>query len=506
MQKEIKTNWLDVAKAKIDLLGNYKWHLVKYSLYVISAIYTILLFRSQAYTLFSKNLQSVCGAVIEIAKYELPVIALVGVIGTKKVHWGLRVLALALALPCFYYSIKATAGFQLLAYNEVKDRGFEVTEDYQRLTSELNDKRAQRKTVMDNQSKSIDLDKTTNAKNNDLANQLHNDTKAYQKKINVKNTELQQAINRNSKKPCPSTISRLKSELKQLENSLNDTFAQLQGIKQSDAIAINSKTIETLNNDIKELNNQIDNLKKNYKADGGYRILFATQKEFNDFINNLALLIELVGIFAAIMVGQQNKSKKIRKITTVYYEDDGNGQNYNNQTSAPSHSIASNNQSAPVTASSNHNAPVIASSNQNAPVTASSNYNVANRNNNTNVGYHDFEPYDDNEKVNEVQQPQQSKKIGFDIPEVIIDKTPATQTETQYIDFNRDDILEYLEYMYENAEDDICPGERKFADNTELKNKQIRGIRYYLNKIGIIKVLPGKCEILLPYSDALKLI
>jgi hypothetical protein len=134
---------------------------------------------------------------------------------------------------------------------------------------------------------------------------------------------------------------------------------------------------------------------------------------------------------------------------------------------------------------------------------ASSNYNVANRQNNTNVGYHDFEPYDDNEKVNQVQQ---SKKIGFDIPEVIIDKTPATQTETQYIDFNRDDILEYLEYMYENAEDDICPGERKFADNTELKNKQIRGIRYYLNKINVIKVLPGKCEILLPYSDALKLI
>jgi hypothetical protein len=60
--------------------------------------------------------------------------------------------------------------------------------------------------------------------------------------------------------------------------------------------------------------------------------------------------------------------------------------------------------------------------------------------------------------------------------------------------------------MYENAEDDICPGERKFADNTELKNKQIRGIRYYLNKIGVIKVLPGKCEILLPYCDALKLI
>ena len=482
MNAEIKTNWMELIKAKLNLCSNYKWQIIKYSLYIISSIYTILLFRSQAHSDFSKNLQSVCGAVIELAKYELPVIAIVGAVSTKRVHWGLRVLALALALPCFYYSIKATAGFQLLEYRELKDKGFEATEDYKRLKSELDDKRAQRKTVMDNQSKSIDLDKTSNTKNNDMANQLHNDVEVYQKKINSKNAELQQAINRNSKKPCPSTISRLKLELKQLESNLNNTFKQLQGIKPSDAIIINSKSIEALNNDIKDLNKKIDDLKKNYTAEGGYGILFGTQTEFDDFINNLALLIELVGIFAAIMVGQQNKTKKVRKITTVYYEDDGSAQGYYNSIGTHSPGPQLNNATAGVLTSKADNIDIEKSSSG------------------MSYGKSDFVPYHEEE----IASPPLKNKIGF-----VSDPAHSSPPEIIQSDYDNADLEQYIEYMYhgdgKKSIGDLSPGYDKFRAFTNLGPKKIKGIRYHLEKTGVIKIQGKTTTILVNQIQALKL-
>jgi hypothetical protein len=72
----------------------------------------------------------------------------------------------------------------------------------------------------------------------------------------------------------------------------------------------------------------------------------------------------------------------------------------------------------------------------------------------------------------------------------------------EYKDFDIDDIKEYLHYMYNNSNNNISVGITKIINNTNLCNKQVRGIKFYLEKKNIIKSNGVNTQILCNSDEA----
>ena len=68
-------------------------------------------------------------------------------------------------------------------------------------------------------------------------------------------------------------------------------------------------------------------------------------------------------------------------------------------------------------------------------------------------------------------------------------ETPATPDTAQECEYSREDIEEYLRYVYKStATGKACNGQNLIKDNTNLKLEQIKAIRYHLKKLGIVEI------------------
>jgi hypothetical protein len=109
-------------------------------------------------------------------------------------------------------------------------------------------------------------------------------------------------------------------EINQLKSNISNNQEQLKNIKTADVLEVHNSKIDKLNTEITAINAKIDSLYSK-KTKSGYNILFSNQEAFNNFLMWLAVLIELVGIYFSVIVGL-NSSKKVRKITTIFYDGD----------------------------------------------------------------------------------------------------------------------------------------------------------------------------------------
>ncbi|MEN8907940.1 MAG: hypothetical protein ABF289_18465, partial [Clostridiales bacterium] len=55
-------------------------------------------------------------------------------------------------------------------------------------------------------------------------------------------------------------------------------------------------------------------------------------------------------------------------------------------------------------------------------------------------------------------------------------------------DFSKDELIEYLTYIYNNKNENISPGQSKISKNTDLSYRKIKAIRYYLEDKGVLKI------------------
>jgi hypothetical protein len=479
---EIRNSKFELLKAKLNGLSDYAPHLIKYSLFTVSSIFTILLFQSQGATPFSKVLQSVLGLIIELAKYTLPVIAIVGVIAGKQVHMGLRVIAFIMAIACFYYSIMATQGYQLIELKQIETDTIQSSDEYKRLQSELLSKKEQLKSAMQNTSKLIELDKQSKNNNSTLINTLNADIKKDKKELETKNNDVLKSANKGNW----GEYNKLNTEIKQLQTSIDKNYKQLENIKSSDVLGANDSNIDKLNADITVINTKIDSLYNGKKVKSGYDILFSNQAEFNNFIMWLAVLIEFVGIYFAVIVGL-NSTRRVKKITTVYYDNDSEQQEKKEAKIGQDYSTQQINYKP----------------GQDLVTARTQDYN---NNTGLDVGYHNFKEYDkpDDSIVN-------SKKIqGF------VYDPPKNEVSVPVLGgkfFAHEDNLlnnnstipntlieKYKVCMYKtctkSGNDVMSRGYGYIADKIDIDKETARKIKGHLEQTGIVKTKGNKTYIL----------
>lgn len=280
---------------------SHKIHIIMYSIFFVSTVYTILLFTNQAVTREDKALQAIVAIAIETAKYTLPAIVIVGIIPgiNKKANWFLRLFALILSIGCFYYSIMATKAYQTVQINQSDSMHVQNNPEYIRLNDLLKNKKDQLKIATGNTETLLRNDKDTNDKNIALINQLNADIKTYQKQIETKTNERQKAANKGQW----GTYNRLDNEIRSLNSNINSNRSQLSNLKPSESLSTsNDAKITVLNNDISKINDDI----KKVKESSGYNVLFDNPAQFKTFLSWLAVLIEFIGIYFSVIIGLKN--------------------------------------------------------------------------------------------------------------------------------------------------------------------------------------------------------
>jgi hypothetical protein len=411
-----------------------------------------LLFQSQGATLFSKGLQSILGFIIELAKYTLPVCAVVGVIAGKQVHMVLRVIAFIMAIACFYYSIMATQGYQLIELKQIETDTIQQSDEYKRLQSELQSKKAQLKQANDNTTKLIELDKQSKNNSSNLTNSLNADIKTWNKELQTKNDDMQKAANSGNW----GDYNNRAKEIKQLQINIANNHEQLKNIKSSDVLEVNNTNIDKLNTEITSINYKIDSMYKGKKVKSGYDILFTSQEAFNNFLMWLAVLIEFVGIYFAIIVGMKHSD---------YRHKPKLGFNTASPSLSQSTTVAK-------TKGEINNKMQIGSHN------FMKLFRLSKKPETKKAGFQ-FQP--NSQQAQDADNTQQSKPVNS------TDDT-SNLAQTQDCDFSNDDVIKYLDYMYTNKKGNLSPGQNKIKAHTSLSYKAIKGIRYKLEQDKIIKI------------------
>jgi len=313
--------------------------------------------------------------------------------------------------------------------------------------------------------------------NTKLVDSYNANIKILQDKLNKQNNELQYAILQN----MPQTISKLKEEVKSLNNQIANTEKARDNLKNGNSVADVKEIINNLNSSIfrntKELNSIDYNSIKAEKVTSGYLSVFIP---LGKLINVDAEILALIFCFVVFGVTPELLGNLFYYLyqkeletpdTTTLQKEAKKGNNYNNSQQMnykPSQDL----------------------------VTAQA-QDYYNNSNNMAVGSHSFIP---NENLKDAIL---NHKViqGFQFEPI---PSPANISDG----YTKDDVIEYLTFMYANIKpNNISVGQNDFKNGTGLTWNQIKGIRFLLGKLKIIEVQGQNTKILVSnMADAIKLI
>jgi hypothetical protein len=343
----------------------------------------------------------------------------------------------------------------------------------------LQSKKAQLKQANDNTTKLIELDKQSKNNSSNLTNSLNADIKTWNKELQTKNDDMQKAANSGNW----GDYNNRAKEIKQLQINIANNHEQLKNIKSSDVLEVNNTNIDKLNTEITSINYKIDSMYKGKKVKSGYDILFSSQEAFNNFLMWLAVLIEFVGIYFAIIVGMKHSD---------YRHKPKLGFN------TASHSLSQSTTVAKTKGEINNKMQI-----------GSHNFmklfRLSKKPETKKAGFQ-FQP--NSQQAQDADNTQQSKPVNStndssnlaqtqvsNIPSVPVlggkffaYEDSSNLAQTQDCDFSNDDVIKYLDYMYTNKKGNLSPGQNKIKAHTSLSYKAIKGIRYKLEQDKIIKI------------------
>jgi hypothetical protein len=294
-----------------------KLWLIKTILFVVSSIFTILLFTSQGTSQLSIYAMGCVGLALELAKFLLAVVGVRGYIFNTTLGKPTRAILLLISGLLFYYSIMATEGFQLIELQEKEQTTFKDSYEFtsfQEKKTLIKDQIARKEKVQQD----LIIEKNNVQQNNkqssqDTAKKIDEVDKqlAFQRKeLSKKEIELQAESKRTAGKGTG--VQRVKNAIASINNNieqLNSDKKILMGksVTSIDYIA----KIETINKEIDTLQNEYNNMKtenvtKEQKY--GYSILFETQESLNLFFLGLAILIEIVAVLVSVLYDKRVKT------------------------------------------------------------------------------------------------------------------------------------------------------------------------------------------------------
>lgn len=448
------SSFLDRMKLKLSGSGNTVPYICKYILFLVSAAFTCMMMVTSGETPLEKFLWILLGVCLELGKYYFATVSVNGFLWGRKLNIISRVLIGLMAVACFYVSVQATKGFQLISLHKVNDSSYHNSEDYTKYLEQkksINDqiatKEGQLKVALESSKSAVEADKTSSTQNTSLIAQYNADIKAWQKQIDSKNAELKNCINLEAKgKSMANTKKGLNNEVTQFKQNIKDATASRDKLSNSNSVGVTSGLTSTLNTELDKLRADLNNLKPDSSntssVKNGYSVLFATQEELDNFLFGIGILIELIGITCSIMIESRKKGKgTLRKVVTEWRDDDGQQQPNNQQ---------------PET--------------KELPEPTIENAIMAKSETST----------------HESTQESAPRKIGFGT-ESVPSKNPEIQTAFEDDGYyTKAELNKYLKIMYGNRKNDWAPGQRLFRENG-LSDKAIRGIRFDLNNRGVVR-------------------
>lgn len=444
----------EVLKERIKHLSTIQPYLIKNGIYMVSAIYTVLLFISQSHTPLGIASNVVFGVVLELSKLGTMTTAVVGTFMRNRVHWAIRIVCFLVSLGCFYFSIRATEGFQLIELDQANKSAYYQSEEYKTTQKKISDideaikvKQTSLTTAQTQLTTAQNLDATKLTTDTDKEKTLTKELTEIDRKITAKQADLMIAIQKNHQQ----TKKQLELEIANLQKDKtnNVTARNALGTGTSANTQAIQNTIDTLTKSIEELNAQKSNLNGTAtttttatttveapKDVKGYARVFGSQEALNQQLGWLAILLEVIGIVYAVLLGLSEKSKKLVAKTTLYYSEDGE-------------SISPAPAPAPQQPTTNNTtlSPVIA---------------------------------------------KKPNKIGFQ---------QETQEKTEVREANETEIDQYLDYIFENEVGGISPGYKKTCTELGISFDKGRKIKSYLEMCGIIEVQGAKTVILVNKND-----
>lgn len=176
-------------------------------------------------------------------------------------------------------SISASTSYML----NMTNKAYELSPAYQAMQEKkknLNGLIAADKKALETANKNMEIalnnDNKTQGDNTKLINEYNGTIRDLTRQKKLLNNDLQSAINRNAKKPCQNTISRLKTEIKGIEGQINTTTKARDNVSAGGNVAAAQAGIDEINGRIKSNEALLNNLTpgKTEKQTEGYMSLF----------------------------------------------------------------------------------------------------------------------------------------------------------------------------------------------------------------------------------------
>jgi len=325
------------------------------------------------------------------------------------------------------------------------------------LNVQKKEKQEQLKTAISNGKDILQADTTENANNAKLLNEYNSNIATWQKQLNNKRTELQDAINRTTQKfPMTQTKARINSEIKDLQDRIAQTTNARDQLKSGNKTEDNQKYIDQLNADINKLIDDINGLTvptlTAYKPTNGFIAFFqriadglneVSQTKFSADALSFAFFFIVMGVTPELIAN-----------LSFYYAETLENRSFTKKVSDSMNSIGYRTE------------PVISK--------------YAGENLRRPIGFQHFDI--------KCEKPMSSN---------------ASSNQAKKEAFTREDIEEFLDHCYNNRTGQKAPGTQSFKNGTDLSYSQIRAIRYHLDKLGILSVDPEskRTEILVDNLD-----
>jgi hypothetical protein len=430
----------------------------------------------------------------------------VGVVLTLGFEFGKAIFSICSILPYFTkwqrtvfvflwivstgFSIYCTVGYYINTTNRIENTLVENSPEYKqlldkekRLKLQRDEKQKELDLINNSVQQAIDADRIEHDNNTALIKEYNTNLVTLQRKLDIQNNELQYCINRESQnKPMTNTKAKVQNEIKNLKDQIKSTTEARDALVNSNKTALVQKNIEGLKNELKTLDQEINNIDYGTihvdakKADRGslsIHLLVASLLHVNTGTYILLFNIFIATIFE-IMINQFYKISFVS--SRIDYKDAG-GDNkkvgFNTNDHSPTPFIVTKDKNEVVN-KIGFNFEDISSKKPKQLLTLSSKTL-------------DFRPTVTHTlpKGAGILKDKNADKLLCGTNSYHSEQT-MTHTLPKGVKINK--IKKYLEVMYDNmVNNNQSPGQNIFRNNG-FKDNEVRGIRYYLSNLGIIEV------------------
>jgi len=374
-----------------------------------------------------------------------------------------RVVWIVLTIFSIYFSV----GYMINVTNRIENNLVNSSPELAQLKqkeSRLNDSITTKKELL-NKSLADKESNTATAQADKMevskkVDEYNKDIKAYQNQINNKNAEMKKSIG----KGFTGQTTRLQTEITQLQDSINKTTIARDNLRVTDGSARDQENINNLNKEIDGLNQELNGINYNSiavdpsKSEKG---MLSISLMFANFLH--------VGAGTYILVFNILFNTIFEILINLFYKVSFIGRDHHSTTTQDKTKQSKPNWLKKISpeAVTARKIGFDTTSKESPQIHAS--YDVR--------GTQDLKPLE----------------IG-----------QSVFTSHASTDFDKSDILTYVNYMYTNKNGNESPGYQKIRAGTGLENEICRKIKGFLENMGIVKVCGSKTIILVEKEHCLK--